>query len=148
MVILFCVTSSVPVGSLSAKPSMASLRLSLLSQLWRVEPRCFQFLHKALGKPVTCALSVATRRHYSQTFSFLRLSSTLLIGTRLRTTLLYLLFSYQQHVIMSLLCLCWRYILYLVMRTRYGAFGLRICYILKRLWFRVYIYFTVFKGTV
>lgn len=36
------------VGSLSAKPSMASLRLSLLSKLWRVEPRCFQFLHKAL----------------------------------------------------------------------------------------------------
>ena len=31
---------------------MASLRLSLLAQMWRAEPRCFQFLHKALGRSV------------------------------------------------------------------------------------------------
>ena len=48
--VLLTTISCASVGSLSAKASMASLKLSLLSKLWRVEPRCFQFLHKALGK--------------------------------------------------------------------------------------------------
>ena len=34
-------------GSFGSKPSLTPLRLNLLLKLWRVEPRVFQFLHKA-----------------------------------------------------------------------------------------------------
>eukprot|EP00092_Neocalanus_flemingeri_P036633 GFUD01039886.1.p1 GENE.GFUD01039886.1~~GFUD01039886.1.p1 ORF type:complete len:1196 (+),score=396.15 GFUD01039886.1:57-3644(+) len=40
------------VTSLASKPSMAPLRLTLLSKLWRVESRCYPFLQKALLEPV------------------------------------------------------------------------------------------------
>jgi len=46
------------VTSLASKPSMAPLRLTLLSKLWRVESRCYPFLQKALLEPapVTAAM--------------------------------------------------------------------------------------------
>jgi hypothetical protein len=39
------------VTSLASKPSMASLRLTLLLKLWRLESRCYPLLQKALLEP-------------------------------------------------------------------------------------------------
>ncbi|XP_023336720.1 focadhesin-like isoform X2 [Eurytemora carolleeae] len=48
-------------GSFSAKPNLTPLRLKLLLQLWRKEPRCFQFLHKALEEPVVETVFMETQ---------------------------------------------------------------------------------------
>merc|ERR1719158_1898218 len=46
------------ISSLASKPSMAPLKLTLLSKLWRVESRCYPFLQKALLEqaPSICCL--------------------------------------------------------------------------------------------
>ena len=50
------------VSSLSPRPGLAPLRLTLLYKLWRVETRAYPFLQKALLEPVpeTCALEFMT----------------------------------------------------------------------------------------
>jgi len=39
------------INSLASKPSMAPIKLTLLSKLWKVESRCYPFLQKALLEP-------------------------------------------------------------------------------------------------
>lgn len=45
------------VASLSTRPSLTPLRLSLLYRLWRVEPRCYPYLQKALLEPTGDSVS-------------------------------------------------------------------------------------------